>query len=51
MYAIEPKKTRTNFRIAVSKTDDRKRHARFLKELKALLRKHKVKPARRRRRR
>ena len=50
MYAMEPKKTRTKFTIAVAKTD-RKRHARFERELKALLRKHGVKATAKRRRR
>jgi len=50
MFRIEPKKTRTKFTIAIAKTADRKRHARFAKELQALLRKYKVKPTRTRRR-
>jgi hypothetical protein len=51
MFAIEPKKTRTKFTIAIAKTTDRKRHARFTKELQALLRKHKVKATRKKRKR
>jgi len=51
MFTIEPKKTRTKFTIAIAKTTDRKRHARFTKELQALLRKHGVKPARKKKRR
>ena len=51
MFSIEPKKTRTKFTIAVSKTMDRRRHARFTKELQALLRKHGVKKATKKRRR
>jgi hypothetical protein len=50
MFTIEPKKTRTKFTIAIAKKTDRKRHARFAKELQALLRKYDVKATRKKRR-